>query len=84
MNLTDEQKVIIDCSGDAKIHAVAGSGKTSTLIELAKSRGKNVRTLYLAFNRSVKSEAQVRFSDAQVQNIRIETVHWNGVRLCCA
>ena len=75
MNLTDEQKAIIECSGDAKIHAVAGSGKTSTLIELAKSRGKNVRTLYLAFNRSVRSEAQVRFSDAQVQNIRIETAH---------
>jgi hypothetical protein len=36
--LTREQMAIIDSMGDIKINAVAGSGKTTTLIEYAKAR----------------------------------------------
>lgn len=75
MRLTEEQKTIISSSGNIKIHAVAGSGKTSTLIEYAKKHGKNLRVLYLAFNRSVKLEAQQRFTSAGLSNIKIETAH---------
>ena len=75
MQLTDEQKAILACSGNTKIHAVAGSGKTSTLVEYARVHGKNRRILYLAFNRSVKLEAQRRFESANIPNVRVETAH---------
>ncbi|NLE02686.1 MAG: AAA family ATPase [Fibrobacter sp.] len=82
MQLTEEQKAIIECPGNAKIQAVAGSGKTSTLIEYARRRGKNRKILYLAFNRSVKIEAQNRFQKAGLPNVRVETAHslaWNSI-----
>ncbi|NLG19622.1 MAG: ATP-dependent helicase [Fibrobacter sp.] len=75
MRLTDEQKVILDSSGNVKIHAVAGSGKTSTLLEYARHRGKNKRILYIAFNKSVKLEALRRFECEGLSNIRVETAH---------
>ncbi|MCU0439323.1 MAG: UvrD-helicase domain-containing protein [Raineya sp.] len=74
MNLTDEQKDIISFDENMKISALAGSGKTSTLIEFAKSRVKST-FLYLAFNRSVKDEAIEKFSKKGVENVRIETAH---------
>ena len=37
MQLTQEQINIIQSIGDIKINAVAGSGKTTTLIEYAKA-----------------------------------------------
>ena len=49
MNLTQEQAAIIKSSGNIKIVAVAGAGKTTTLIEYAKSR-KGQRILYLQQN----------------------------------
>ena len=38
MKLTREQEEIINSEGDIKVNAVAGSGKTSTIIEYAKAR----------------------------------------------
>lgn len=75
MQLTEEQKQILNSSGNLKIHAVAGSGKTSTLIEYAKKHRKNNKILYLAFNRSVKMEAQRRFSQAELTHVQIDTAH---------
>ncbi|WP_197743791.1 UvrD-helicase domain-containing protein [Candidatus Nitrosacidococcus tergens] len=37
MSLTEEQRKIIQAKGNLKINAVAGSGKTTTIIEYAKS-----------------------------------------------
>ena len=63
MDLTPEQQTIISSSGNIKINAVAGSGKTTTIIEYAKARSKNAKILYLAFNRSVKTEAVKKFEE---------------------
>jgi len=38
MELTKEQNDIINSSGNIKINAVAGSGKTTTVIAYAKAR----------------------------------------------
>ena len=57
MEFTKEQNDIINLTGNIKINAVAGSGKTTTIIEYAKTRPKNSKILYLAFNKSVKLEA---------------------------
>ena len=37
-NFTSQQESIIESEGDLKVEAVAGSGKTTTLLEYAKKR----------------------------------------------
>lgn len=72
MTYTDEQNAIINSKGDIKINAVAGAGKTTTLVGYAKER-PNSKILYLAFNRTVKEEAQKKFKE--LTNVRVETAH---------
>jgi len=75
MELTQEQYAIINSTGDIKINAVAGSGKTTTIIEYAGARPRNSKILYLAFNRSVKLEALKKFADKGLGNVKVETAH---------
>lgn len=75
MEFTTEQQAIINSSGNIKINAVAGSGKTTTIIEYAKARPKSARILYLAFNKSVKIEATKKFIEKGLANVKVETAH---------
>ena len=75
MQLTGEQHEIINSTGNIKINAIAGSGKTTTVVEYAKSRPANSRILYLAFNRTVRLEAERKFSAAGLSNVTIATAH---------
>jgi superfamily I DNA/RNA helicase len=75
MKLTKEQYDIIHSTGNIKINAVAGSGKTTTVIEYAKARPKSSRILYLAFNKTVKLEAIKRFKDEGLPHVTVETAH---------
>ncbi|WP_139256479.1 UvrD-helicase domain-containing protein [Flavisolibacter ginsengisoli] len=75
LNLTAEQQAIIQSSGNIRINAVAGSGKTTTIIEYAATRPANSRILYLAYNKSVKLEAKKRFAERGLKNVRVETAH---------
>ncbi|HMS64531.1 MAG TPA: 3'-5' exonuclease [Ignavibacteria bacterium] len=75
MKLTQEQIDIINSSGDITINAVAGSWKTTTLIEYAKARDINCRILYIAFNKSVRVKAIRRFHEEGLTNVRVETAH---------
>jgi len=75
MLLTVQQQNIINSTGNIKINAVAGSGKTTTIIEYARSRPKNSKILYLAFNRSVKIEAERKFRELGLYNVKVETAH---------
>lgn len=74
--LTDEQKRIVDLSKSMDkneilaIQACAGSGKTSTLEEIALANPKQ-RFLYLAFNRSIATEAREKFP----KNVEAKTIH---------
>lgn len=74
--LTEEQKKIVSISqsmliGESlKIQACAGSGKTSTLVEISKAN-PNSTFLYLAFNKSIVEEAKNKFPD----NVNIKTTH---------
>ena len=62
MNLSDEQSEIIQASQQLregeilKIDACAGSGKTSTLVEIVKAN-PDKEFLYLAFNRNIADKA---------------------------
>lgn len=73
--LTHEQQAILAAEGDLKINAVAGSGKTATLIAYAKTRPPGSKILYLAFNRTVREEAIQRFAQEEVIGVRVETAH---------
>ena len=72
--LTKEQLAIVNSTGNIKINAVAGSGKTTTLIEYARAR-PGEKILYLAFNRAVKLEAEKKFAEKGVSNVKIDTAH---------
>ena len=56
------------------VNAVAGSGKTTTLGGYALAR-KSKSILYLAFNSSVRKEAQAKFAQMGLRNVRVETAH---------
>lgn len=61
--LTDEQGAIVDAvrGGDKVVgEALAGTGKTSTAVEITKSMA-GIPTTYIAFNKSVQKEAEGRF-----------------------
>lgn len=75
MQLTDEQKAIVRSTGNIKVNAVAGSGKTSTIIEYARARPPHSKILYLAFNKSVKLEASHKFAAMALKNVKVETAH---------
>ena len=74
MNLTQEQKEIVDkiqsLNSHLVINAYAGTGKTTTLKAIAETY-PNYRFLYLAYNTSVKEEAQNKFPS----NVKVLTTH---------
>lgn len=71
ITLTQEQIDIINCDhGDIVIEALAGSAKTTTLVEYAL-KYPHIRFLYAVFNVSIKDEAVHRFP----QNTYISTVN---------
>lgn len=75
MQLTSEQAIIINSNHNLVINAVAGSGKTTTLLEYAKSRPAGSKILYLAFNKTVKTEAIEKFTAAGLKQVKVETAH---------
>lgn len=69
--LTEEQFAVVKSKASLlAVSAFAGTGKTSTLVEYAKARPK-ARILYIAFNKSVATEAGDRFPD----NVDCRTTH---------
>lgn len=73
--LTGEQQAIINSTGNIRINAVSGSGKTTTIIEYAAARPRSSRILYLAFNKSVRLEAAKKFEARGLHNVKVETAH---------
>ena len=72
-NLTAEQDACVQgaiTGQDVKTKAFAGSGKTSTLVAISKALADK-RILYLAYNRSIKKEADSKFPD----NVDCKTAH---------
>ena len=74
MQLTAEQKAIVQSTGNIRINAVAGSGKTTTIVEYARARPDS-RILYLAFNKAVKLEAARKFAALGLDHVKVETAH---------
>lgn len=75
MILTKEQEIIINTQLESfKINAVAGSGKTTTLLEYAKKRPE-LRILYLAYNKSLEQDLQKKIKEYRINNMHISTIH---------
>jgi F-box protein, helicase, 18 len=75
MQPTLQQQAILQTNGNLVINAVAGSGKTTTLLAYAKTRPPGSRILYLAFNKTVKEEALQKFAAAGLHHVKAETAH---------
>lgn len=71
---TDEQISVIEADFEEilVVNAFAGTGKTYTLIGFSKLRS-NKKILYLAYNKSIKKEAEHKFKD--LPNVTIKTTH---------
>lgn len=76
MNYSDEQKAIIEASSDMNVivDAVAGSGKTTTLLGIAKSQ-PNKRMLGVLFNKSLKEETRLRASKHNLTHLEVHNFH---------
>lgn len=75
MKLTDEQWAVVNAQEPViKVNAVAGSGKTTTLLEYARQRAKQ-QILYLSFNRSSVEEVKKKCLVTNVENVTAQTFH---------
>jgi len=75
MNLTLEQESIINTKEPSfKINAVAGSGKTTTLLLYAQKKS-NLKILYLAYNKSLQISLQEKLKNYDIPNLSISTIH---------
>lgn len=78
---TLQQQEILDAArtgGDVTVRALAGTGKTTTLVLLAEMFQRerpNARIVYLAFNKSVQLEAEGRFP-SNVEARTADSVAW--------
>lgn len=68
---------ITDGTGNAVVSAVAGSGKTTTLLNAIKLIPANKTTLFLAFNKSIAKELEEKVPNTP--NITVKTVHGFGM-----
>lgn len=85
MKLTQEQKAIFNFvnngEGHGIVNAVAGSGKTSTLLHIAAQLPQSMRVLFCAFNKSIGEEIAQRLGQQDVHHIDVKTIHALGYSL---
>lgn len=66
--------------GNAVIDAVAGSGKSTTIVNALKQIPTNKRVLFLAFNKAIVEELKIKIGN--LPNVDIKTLHSLGASLC--
>ena len=74
-------KVFQTTKKDINISAVAGSGKTTVLLELLKFVPKDASSLFLAFNNSIIDELKDRNKRRDVEIMTIHSCGWRSI-LC--
>ena len=75
MILTPEQTSIINAKETSfKINAVAGSGKTTTLLEYAK-QNSHLKILYLAYNKSLQVSLNKKLEQYNLTHMHVSTIH---------
>jgi DNA helicase-2/ATP-dependent DNA helicase PcrA len=85
MNFTQEQKNIFEFiekqSENAIIDAVAGAGKTTTIIQCAKYIEDKSKILFCAFNRSISQEIAAKFHKIGINEVTVKTIHALGYHI---
>ena len=79
---SDEQLKIIDSIVNNKniiVNAVAGSGKTTTVLLLA-DKLKNKKILQITYNKQLKHEVRSKAENLNINNIEIQTYHGLAVK----
>ncbi|WP_268921419.1 UvrD-helicase domain-containing protein [Methylotetracoccus oryzae] len=73
--MTEQQRAAIEADTPiVKINAVAGSGKTTTLIEYA-ARRPDQAILYLTYNKSVAEEVRAKVVQRALRHVAVHTIH---------
>jgi superfamily I DNA/RNA helicase len=82
MTFTEEQKRIFQFvakeSGHGIIDAVAGAGKTTTIMECAKFVKDKNTILFCAFNNSISGEIARKFHELGLNEVTVKTIHALG------
>jgi DNA helicase-2/ATP-dependent DNA helicase PcrA len=82
MTFTDEQKRIFQFveqeGGHGIIDAVAGAGKTTTIMECAKFVKDKSTILFCAFNNSIAAEIARKFHKLGLNEVTVKTIHALG------
>lgn len=82
MTFTDEQKRIFQFveqeGGHGIIDAVAGAGKTTTIMECAKFVKNKSTILFCAFNNSIAAEIARKFHKLGLNEVTVKTIHSLG------
>jgi len=82
---TDEQKnifaFIANGKGHGIINAVAGAGKTTTIMECAKYAADQTSVLFCAFNKSIQTEIANKFSKQAMNQVTVKTIHALGFQM---
>tara|TARA_R110000744_G_scaffold295735_2_gene405763 strand:+ start:7024 stop:8721 length:1698 start_codon:yes stop_codon:yes gene_type:complete len=85
MNFTQEQLNIFEYvkngTGHGIINAVAGAGKTTTIMEAAQYTSNPSDLLFCAFNRSIAQEIHQRFQKKQLTQVTTKTIHSLGLQI---
>lgn len=68
---------VSNSNNNLAINAVAGSGKTTTIVECAKRIGNDKEILFLAFNKTIATELSERLSS--FPNVTCSTLHAHGL-----
>ncbi len=63
--------------GNAVVSAVAGSGKTTTILKALDLIPKNLEVLYLAFNKDIVNSIKKKYNS--IENVDFSTVHGYGM-----
>ena len=82
-NFSDEQKAIFDFAEhgiqNMIVQAVAGAGKTTTLVECANRIKPDKKVMILAHNRSTRDTLVEKIGDKK--NIKVYTIHGLAYRM---
>ena len=81
-NLSNEQQNIINCNNNLVIDAVAGSGKTTTILHIATTHPTKL-ILQITYNNMLKQEVRSKAQQFNLKNMLIHTYHSVAVNYYC-
>ena len=80
---SEEQQTAIQCILDGYnvvLDAVAGSGKSTTVLSLARQVTEKLRILQLAYNAVLRKEVKLKLKERDIKNVKVHTFHSLAVK----